>query len=178
MQQGTFMRWFLTWFVVWLLAAVVLLCLGAGIRAAAATGMAQGACATEPRFAAPSVLKLIHHSDAASRIILRVVLKPVVLWFAPAPADAVAAEEASGTARDPSYCVLLALCIDLVNGIDHEARLIEGYVFRALAREQLFGVRGQLEPFRLPACDLLLVLLMLCVCGPCGIQKVDAMISR
>ena len=118
MQQGTFMRWFLTWFVVWLLAAVVLLCLGAGIRAAAATGMAQGACATEPRFAAPSVLKLIHHSDAASRIILRVVLKPVVLWFAPAPADAVAAEEASGTARDPSYCVLLALCIDLVNGID------------------------------------------------------------
>jgi len=71
MQQGTFMRWFLTWFVVWLLAAVVLLCLGAGIRAAAATGMAQGACATEPRFAAPSVLKLIHHSDAASRIILR-----------------------------------------------------------------------------------------------------------
>ena len=40
-----FTRWFLAWF----LAAVVLLCLGLGIRVAAATGKADGTPATDAR---------------------------------------------------------------------------------------------------------------------------------
>ena len=51
----SFTRWFLAWF----LAAVVLLCLGLGIRVAAATGKADGTRVTEARLA---VIKAAHRS--------------------------------------------------------------------------------------------------------------------
>jgi hypothetical protein len=38
MEKGTFTGWFWTWFLVWLLAVIILLCVGAGVRAVAANG--------------------------------------------------------------------------------------------------------------------------------------------
>jgi hypothetical protein len=51
MQKGTFMRWFSAWFLVWLLAAVIILCLGFGIRVTAAAEAPANTPATDPRFA-------------------------------------------------------------------------------------------------------------------------------
>lgn len=51
----SFTRWFLAWF----LATVVLLCLGLGIRVAAATGKADGTPVTEARL---DVIKAAHRS--------------------------------------------------------------------------------------------------------------------
>jgi len=57
MQKGTFTRWFSTWFLVWLLAAVILLCLGFGIRVTAATEAPADTPATDPRFAMIAALR-------------------------------------------------------------------------------------------------------------------------
>jgi hypothetical protein len=51
----SFTRWFLAWF----LAAVVLLCLGLGIRVAAATGKADGTPVTDARL---DVIKAAHRT--------------------------------------------------------------------------------------------------------------------
>jgi hypothetical protein len=57
MQKGTFTRWFSTWFLVWLVAAVILLCLGFGIRVTAATEAPADTLATDPRFAMIAALR-------------------------------------------------------------------------------------------------------------------------
>lgn len=57
MQKGTFMRWFSAWFLVWLLAAVIILCLGFGIRVTAAAEAPANTPASDPRFAMIAALR-------------------------------------------------------------------------------------------------------------------------
>jgi hypothetical protein len=65
----SFTRWFLLWF----LATVVLLCLGLGIRVAAATAKAGGPPATGPRLDLVTTLRaagpsLVDHAKVAGRL--------------------------------------------------------------------------------------------------------------
>src|SRR5437763_12979722 len=68
--------------------------------------------------------------------------------------------------------------IDFADGVDHDFRLVELDVFRAIVREDLFGVGRELEPTRLSRRILMLVFEVLRSIRRLLVQVADTVVSR